>query len=325
ASRLARAIGATPASLDAQGCWGLAVSQRRRASSSSSAGVCTDSGVRFFTARSRPIDQSASCYAVADRLHQFAVLDGTGVGGDKFAAYCAGRLPRNVSGAFVASLSASRADASSSSTQGLRPSCGKSPRAISFGDEGEEEPADVAAAAKRWQAALSGGVALCDQQAEAETLQGGCSALFCVIARSGTYVASVGLGRAMVGTDMGPALPLQCDEASRPHLPLAGVTDGLPSRMLGGFGTAARGALPDVVRIRHENSQRLVVLGSPALFDAFESPEAPLHAAHAALRAGRSPAEELLLGVDSNADAVALVLVLPPGVEQNLPGHDQLM
>eukprot|EP00933_Yihiella_yeosuensis_P018795 TRINITY_DN15331_c0_g1_i1.p2 TRINITY_DN15331_c0_g1~~TRINITY_DN15331_c0_g1_i1.p2 ORF type:complete len:158 (-),score=40.79 TRINITY_DN15331_c0_g1_i1:829-1302(-) len=118
---------------------------------------CIDSGIRIFAARSRPMTESASYFAIAERLHQFSVLDGVSLGDDsgkKLAAFCAGRLPRNISGIFMQKVSEARAAPSPLPAKPKK----KGPKAISFGEEEEiEELPEVTEAAKWWSGALSDG------------------------------------------------------------------------------------------------------------------------------------------------------------------------
>lgn len=287
---------------------------------------CADSGVRYYAARSVEASKSSVCFVVAEQIHQFAVVDGAGLNGAVCATFCAQRLPRLVSRAFAERLHYSPLESATDPISGIR-----------------LKPAEAAAAA--WSDALAAGFAECDRAAvQEESLSGGhCGGLFCAVARSGIYIASVGLGRAVVGTEEESGAALLCDEASSPHSAASEVEaqrwtaaaaaggeeqrlppPGTPTRQLGGA-VAKRMeprliALPDVVRQRHARGRRFVVLGSPGVWA--QGSEKPLRKAY---RRGRSPADAIL--EQSEGDAAAVVLVLPGGLGGEscpLPEHGRL-
>jgi len=205
--------------------------------------------------------------------------------------------------------------------------------------EDEEE-----AAAAAWADSLTMGFRMCDQGAVQEVGSGACGAVVCVVARSGIYVASVGLSRAVIGTEADGEI--LCDEASSPHrltseselerLADAGPTGAsppqlpskAPTRFFGGAALKQADArlvgLPDVIRHQHGSGRRFVILGTPAIWE--HGPRLPLQWAVEAYRAGRSPADELVAR-SQGADAVALVLVLPAGLGEGsrLPPHHELV
>jgi len=289
---------------------------------------CTDGGVRYYAARSVPAPESSVCFVVAEQLNQFAVVDGgAGPCGAACATFCAQRLPRLISRAFVERLHYTPLESATDPISGIR-----------------LKPTEAAAAA--WSDALAAGFAECDRAAvQEESLSAGyCGGLFCAVARSGVYIASVGLGRAVVGTEEDAGSALLCDEVSSPHNADSAVEarrwaaagggqeeqlprPDTPTRQLGG--AAARReeprliALPDVVRQRHAEGRRYVILGSPGVW--VQGPEQPLHAAAEAYRRGRSPADAVL--EQSEGDAAAVVLVLPGGLGGEscmLPEHGRL-
>lgn len=286
----------------------------RRRPVSGTSGVC-DSGVRYYAARSKAAESSPSLFAVSERLHHFAVVDGLDGddGGAGCARFFAQRLPRMITEAFVAQ---------------------PSPMAMTGVDGQPLGAEDVVAAA--WANSLTAGFGHCDSWAAQEEVLGSCGALVCVVARSGIYVASIGLGRAVVGTEDDGGKTIQCDEASSPHcaaseLEATRLGDavsrfGGPTRMLGGMAQKRVepliSGLPDVVRHGHAAGRRFVILGSPALW--VSGPRLPLEWVVEAYRKNWDPAVELV--ARSKGDVVALVLVLPPGLddpEGPLPPHDE--
>jgi len=287
---------------------------------SGSRGKCAVSGIRFYASRSRPAPESSCCFATVERLHQYAVLDGVTGGqlaGGHCARLCASWLPRLVSGAFQEGL------------QQLSPS------AASVVDVPEE------AVISTWAQALMSGFSRCDQLAaqEDQSGEGSCGALLCVVARSGIYVASIGVGMAVIGTLDSDGETIWCDEASIPHNMANEAEadrwgeprppDGVPTRLLGGSSakrieTRLLG-LPDVVRHEHGDAQRFVILGSPQVWSF--GPRLPLQWAMEAQHAGRNPADEIVIR-SQGRDAVALVLVLPGGLgsdDSPLPKHGELV
>lgn len=310
---------------------GERLGEKWRRPAAGTAGACAESGIRFYASRSRKADESAHCFAIAEQLHQFAVVDGVAAqGSDEGAAsarFCAGRLAPTVARVFAERVrhvplqAATRADGSL------------------IGDEAE-------AVAAVWAEALSAGFAVCDQQAQqAENIEGGaCGALLCAVAQSGIYIASVGLGRVVVGTEVGGG-EVVCDEASSPHSaeseaeaerfaeanrelrhPLGAQA---PTRLLGGSSLKMAEPLlvasPDVVRHEHAESRRFIVMGSPGLWDL--GARLPVQWAIEAYKAGRNPADELVAR-SRGGDVVALVLVLPQGLgadDGRLPPHDELV
>mmetsp|Transcript_21847 Transcript_21847/g.68112 ORF Transcript_21847/g.68112 Transcript_21847/m.68112 type:complete len:351 (-) Transcript_21847:40-1092(-) len=283
-------------------------------------GCCAASGVRFYAARSRPAAESACCFAIAEELHQFAVLDGVGGAGDagaQCARFCAGQLPGLVARAFL---------------ERVRRSPLASARDMDGALVSEEE-----SAAESWAEALTAGFAQCDRLA-ADQVEGGCGAILCTVACSGVYAASVGLGRVVVGTEVDGSTMLLCDEVSSPHsiqseaevsrLGRPFPPAHAPTRLLGG--AAEKRAeprligLPDVARHQHAQSRRFVLLGSPGVWH--QGPQLPLQWAVEAYRTGRSPADEVVAR-SKGTDVVALVLVLPPGLGGDgspLPPHEEL-
>lgn len=281
---------------------------------------CSDGGVRFYAARSWKAEESGTCFAIAEKLHQFAVVDGVGVDGLSSARVSAGRLSRYVSQSFVERVHQVPLETATDPISGLP---------IKM-DE---------AAASAWGDALATGFSDCDREA-IQDAAGSCGAMFCVVARSGVYVASVGTGRAVIGTEEDGGLSVLIDEASNPHCKNNAtevnrfgaadenlLPDG-PTRLLGG-GDAKRKepriiALPDVVRHRHAPGRRYVLLGSPGVWA--QGPEAAVHWAVQAYRRGESPANAVI--ARSEGDAVVLVVVLPRGLGSEgspLPPHGQLV
>lgn len=289
---------------------------------------CTDSGVRYYAARSVQASKSSVFFVVAEQLHQFAVVDGAGLSGTACATFCAQRLPRLVSRAFVERLHHWPLESATDPISGIR-----------------LKPAEAAAAA--WSDALAAGFAECDRAAaQEESLSAGhCGGLICAVARSGVYIASIGLGRAVVGTEEDSGAALLCDEASNPHNSASAVeaqrwaaaaaggqeqllpTPDTPTRQLGGVEAKRKEprliALPDVVRQRHAKGRRYIVLGSPGIW--VQGSEQPLRRAAEAYHRGQSPADAVL--EQSEGDAAAVVLVLPGGLGGEscpLPEHGQL-
>jgi len=289
---------------------------------------CTDSGVRYYAARSVQASKSRVCFVIAEQLHQFAVMDGGGLSGAACATFCAQRLPRLVSRAFMERLHYSPLESATDPISGIRLT-----------------PAEAAAVA--WSDSLAAGFAECDRVAvqEESLSEGHCGGLFCAVARSGAYIASVGLGRAVVGTEEDSGAALLCDEASNPHSSASAVEarrwadaaasqeeprlppPDAPTRRLGGAAAKRKEsrliALPDVVRQRHARGRRFVVLGSPGIW--VQGSEQPLRIATEAYRRGQSPADAVL--EQSEGDAAAVVLVLPGGLGGEscpLPDHGRL-
>ncbi|CAJ1419541.1 unnamed protein product, partial [Effrenium voratum] len=165
----------------------------------------------------------------------------------------------------------------------------------------EDAAAEVAAES------LSRAFAWCDQRLAVSEPSSG---LVCAVLRSGIYVASCGLARTAVGTDV-DGLTVLCDEASVPHdalseSELARVGQGAPPKSLPWRALGAKQlkekhpgiiALPDVVRIQHSSGTRLVLLASEAVWA--QGPRKPVLWAMEALRAGRCPAAELLKRADA--------------------------
>lgn len=264
---------------------------------------CCESGVRFYGARSRSVAASSCCYAVAERLHQFAVVDGIG-GSDEArecATFCARRLAPLVAQAFAAGQQAWQS--------GNRP-----------------QDTD---AKSLWAEALTAGFQHCDMLAVQEA-NGSCGALLCVVAQSGVYVASLGLSRAVVGTEDDGGATILCDEVSVPHsleneaeaerlqeagLAVAQVPNG-PTRMLGGMAVKRDYpglivSVPDVVRHEHTSGRRFVIMASPGVWR--HGPRLPLQWAVDAYRRGLNPAKAVVEHADGS-DVAALVLVLNPGL-----------
>lgn len=50
--------------------------ERWRRPAAGTSGACPQSGVRFYAARSRKAAESMHCYAIAEDLHQFSIVDG---------------------------------------------------------------------------------------------------------------------------------------------------------------------------------------------------------------------------------------------------------
>lgn len=276
-------------------------------------GCCEESNVRFYTARSRPAEASNRCFAISERLHQFALLDGisgTADAGSHCARFCAAWLSRLVAHAF-------------------REQVHSEPLVSSRRDE--------VAAISAWVDALSAGFVQCDRLV-AQEVDGSCGALLCSICRSGIYVASVGRGRVAIGTKDDDGRTVWCDEASNPHCieneaeaerwGYPPAPSGLTTRFLGGSTLKQSEprliAIPDVVRQEHEDCQRFVILGSPEVWAS--GPRLPMQWAVEAHQAGRNPADEVVVR-SQGVDVVAVVLVLPPGLgsdDSPLPQHDEL-
>eukprot|EP00811_Abedinium_folium_P036222 NODE_8951_length_1457_cov_11.920301.p1 GENE.NODE_8951_length_1457_cov_11.920301~~NODE_8951_length_1457_cov_11.920301.p1 ORF type:complete len:415 (-),score=108.57 NODE_8951_length_1457_cov_11.920301:211-1350(-) len=326
---LARAFAGGRTRADAGGDGG-----ERRKPAAVDAGVCPGSGcgptVQYFAARSHDAGASSAAFALAPRLHQFTLTDGEHLGNDSGAAaarFCAARLTRLVSHNFMERVRLGPQGPAATATGPID----------AMADD-EDFPATEADAVSRWGDALSAAFSHCDHWMAAERVSGGCSALFCAVARSGTYVASVGLGRAIVGTEL-PGGAVRHDKASRPHL----ADSSLEATRLGAAAARFSGAtrllgateekrkealligLPDVTRHRHvDGARRFIVLGSPALWENC-GPEALVQSAVNAYRVGRSPAAEIV--AQSKGDGAAVVLVLPPnlgGALSPLPPHEEL-
>eukprot|EP00927_Polykrikos_kofoidii_P073286 TRINITY_DN69333_c0_g1_i1.p1 TRINITY_DN69333_c0_g1~~TRINITY_DN69333_c0_g1_i1.p1 ORF type:complete len:358 (+),score=63.71 TRINITY_DN69333_c0_g1_i1:62-1075(+) len=284
---------------------------------SGTSGSC-ESGLRFYGARSKSAVESCSYFAVMERYHQFAVVDGVGgAAGRLCARFCAQHLTRLVAQRFLEQQRLLRGATDAD------------------GDLLSEEEA----AAASWADALTAGFAACDSQALQE-VDGACGALVCVVARSGVYIGSVGLGRVVIGTEDDNGKVVHCDEASSPHVATSeyeaerlGVAasrlQNVPTRMLGGAVSKQSEeliiALPDVVRHAHSEGRRFVILGSPGLWAS--GPRLPVQYAIEAYRSGRSPADEIVSKC-GRGDVVAMVLVLPPGLGDEgslLPWHDELV
>ena len=62
-----------------------------------------------------------------------------------------------------------------------------------------------------WQEAFLSGFARCQDGLASSGAEGGCGAMVCAIARSGTYVCSIGLGRVVVGTETDGGFTVLCD------------------------------------------------------------------------------------------------------------------
>lgn len=318
--------------------------QKWRRPKAGTSGTCSTSGVRFYAARSLKAADSSHCFAIAEQLHQFVVVDSITLERSsvrppdsaeaKCAKLCAERLPSTVSRAFAERVRRVHLQAAT------RPDG-------SLFDSTEE------AVAAFWADALMAGFQVCDQMAqESQECAGAATgALFCAVADSGVYVASVGLGRVVIGTEEAGG-QVFCDEASSPHRAASdaegvrlregqGQSDSstgpfrhpmgpeAPTRLLGG--ASLKGAeprlisLPDVVRLQHAEQRRFVILGSPGLWDL--GPRLPVQWAIEAYKAGRSPADELVAR-SRGEDVVALVLVLPQGLglgDGKLPPHDELV
>mmetsp|Transcript_70095 Transcript_70095/g.193914 ORF Transcript_70095/g.193914 Transcript_70095/m.193914 type:complete len:346 (-) Transcript_70095:18-1055(-) len=282
-------------------------------------GSHASSGIQFYASRSLPAATSACCFAIAESLHQFAVVDGVreGEAGGRCARFCAGRLPQLIARAFHDQL--------------------QRVPLWSYHDSEGVPLGNSDAAARVWAEALTVGFAQCDVIAM-EELEGSCGALYCAVARSGVYIASVGLGRVVIGTEDAGSQTFWCDEASAPHCieneaeaarlgqrPLLSQT---PSRILGGAALKQVEprlvGLPDVMRHRHADGQRFVILGSPGVWS--HGARLPMQWVVEAYHAGRNPADAIVAR-SQGADVVALVLVLPPGLGDDgspLPRHDQL-
>eukprot|EP00929_Paragymnodinium_shiwhaense_P038142 TRINITY_DN20208_c0_g1_i3.p1 TRINITY_DN20208_c0_g1~~TRINITY_DN20208_c0_g1_i3.p1 ORF type:complete len:266 (+),score=55.15 TRINITY_DN20208_c0_g1_i3:185-982(+) len=255
--------------------------------------------------------------------HLFALVDGIGGAEDVASSrYCAERLTRCISRVF----------SNAPALRGITDANGN----LLTEDE---------AIAAVWSQAMSGGFAMCDQFAQQEEVAGACGALVCAVTRSGVYLASVGRGRAVIGTETDAlGKEIACDEASSPHektseaemqrlgKDLASMSPKRPTRMLGGYlekrANSAIIGLPDVVRSEHPEGdcRRYVVMGSPGLWT--QGPRLPLQHAIEAYRSGRSPADEVLSKCGQKGqDLVVVVLVLPPGLgaeDGPLPPHESL-
>ncbi|CAJ1410765.1 unnamed protein product [Effrenium voratum] len=251
-------------------------------------GVCP-SGVRYYAARAH-LGESEARTGALERAHVFALAEGGA------AAQAAAELPQLAVAAWRQVLE--EAPLWSRTADGL-PAL-------------EDAAAEVAAES------LSRAFAWCDQRLAVSEPSSG---LVCAVLRSGIYVASCGLARTAVGTDV-DGLTVLCDEASVPHdalseSELARVGQGAPPKSLPWRALGAKQlkekhpgiiALPDVVRIQHSSGTRLVLLASEAVWA--QGPRKPVLWAMEALRAGRCPAAELLKRGDA-AMAAAMVIVIP--------------
>lgn len=269
----------------------------------------------------------------------FIVADGAteeGDGGKRCAVFCAERLPRLAAHEFVSRISEGTPESS------LARDAWAPIQHISELDSSEQgaHVHEEARAASCWGKSLTTAFQRCDALA-AQEVEGGCGVMMCAIARSGVYVASVGLGRAVIGTEQEGGATVICDEVSNPH----SLSNEIEAERIGGFqadqpplsgatrllGAEARKRMepqilwhPDVVRQHHSGSRRYVVLASPGAWEA--GPRLPLQWAVEAYRAGRSPADEIV--ARCRGDVVALVLVLPPGLgneTSGLPAHSELV
>lgn len=292
-----------------------------RAAAASSSSKCSGSRIEYFAARSLALDRSSSFHAVSEKLHQFVIVDGvTGDdGGRECAMFCAQRLTPLAARAFLEQLRQLPLHARTNAETGQ------------FLTE-EDGVGGV------WAEALTAAAKGCDSLALQEVAAGGCCVLHCNVARSGIYISSLGLGRAVIGTEETPGGDILCDEASTPHScedseterermgTLASRMRG-PTRLLGGAAEKRMApqliCSPDVVRIKHVAERRYLLLASPGVFEA--GPRLPIQWAVAAHRDGKNPAAELVSKF--GGDSVALVLVLPPGLDDEdggLPPHDKL-
>ena len=125
------------------------------------------------------------------------MLGSDGDGGAACAKFCAARLPKMAAHSFSERVRAT-------------------PLSALADDSGAAVADEAEAAALVWADALTAGFGMCDQAALNEA-QGACGAMLCVVARSGVYVASVGLGRAVIGTEEPGGQGAFVDEASAPH------------------------------------------------------------------------------------------------------------
>lgn len=305
--------------------------ERWRRPAAGTSGACPQSGVRFYAARSRKAAESMHCYAIAEDLHQFSIVDGmpdVGQGAAECAKLCAGKLVPLVA-------------------RGYAERVRRLPLRSATDRDGNVFGSEEEAAAAYWADALTDGFAQCDQLAAQDPASGSgasaCGALLCVVAESGVYVASVGLGRACIGTEIFGG-EIMCDEASIPHCSASEAEaerlreadasaaslppPHLATRMLGGSTVKQADprvvGLPDVVRHQHSEGRRFVILASPGIWDF--GPRLPVQWAVEAYRRGRSPADELVAR-SRGADDVALVLVLPAGLgtgDGRLPPHEEL-
>ncbi|CAJ1419542.1 unnamed protein product, partial [Effrenium voratum] len=146
-------------------------------------GVCP-SGVRYYAARAH-LGESEARTGALERAHVFALAEGGA------AAQAAAELPQLAVAAWRQVLE--EAPLWSRTADGL-PAL-------------EDAAAEVAAES------LSRAFAWCDQRLAVSEPSSG---LVCAVLRSGIYVASCGLARTAVGTDV-DGLTVLCDEASVPH------------------------------------------------------------------------------------------------------------
>lgn len=228
--------------------------------------------------------------------------------GGECARYCAKRLAPLVASALEERVGATSAWSS-----------------LAADDSQNADPQDPATA---WAEALTAGFHHCDRLACGE-VAGSCSALLCAVAHSGVYIASVGLARAVVGTEEDGGATVMCDEASGVHTAeseaevarlraigpeLVLPVPGEPTRLLGAALEKRSEphliGLPDVVRHPHADGRRFVILASAGVWG--RGPRLPVQWAIEAYRVGGSPADVLIERCEG--DSVALVLVLPPGL-----------
>ncbi|CAK0809834.1 unnamed protein product, partial [Prorocentrum cordatum] len=272
-------------------------------------GSC-DSGVRFYAARSRAAKESASCFAIAERLHQFAVVDGARAGGEpssreatqRCAQFCAGQLSRLVSYAF-----AEQARQGALGSEGAEAVAeAEASGAFDAWGGGAAQAPEVTRAVSAWASALQDGFALCEQKrASAVRLGAGgrlrrppvCRRAQRRLRRQRGPRAGRGGHRGGGGQldhlrrGLEPALRRQRSRLGRRHARRHGAP-----RAAGGSSDADAGrcgceadqrltAQPDVVRHDHADARRFVILGSPGVWT--QGPRLPLQWAVEAYRSGR--------------------------------------
>eukprot|EP00933_Yihiella_yeosuensis_P062082 TRINITY_DN65004_c0_g1_i1.p1 TRINITY_DN65004_c0_g1~~TRINITY_DN65004_c0_g1_i1.p1 ORF type:complete len:372 (-),score=42.85 TRINITY_DN65004_c0_g1_i1:124-1206(-) len=293
-------------------------------------GYCS-SGIRYYSARSKQPENSVSRCGIAERLHAFVLADGLGIR-DSEAGGASSRCAT-----FCASNLASLAAHFFTEGQVATPLWGQA-RA-----DGQKLP-EKDAAVGLWANSLTQSFGACDVALSEREPSGGCGAIMCLVARSGIYIASLGLGRAVVGTETDNGETYICDEVSIPHTVESEIEQErlsrdkitlpsnrpstFPTRILGAPRAKANDAVltaqPDIVRLEHlSEGHRFIILGSPDLW--LSGPRLPVEWAVQAFQEGKSPAEELIRRTArEGVDTVALVLVIPSGLDGEdsfLPPH----